>query len=645
MRKGWHRNLLTAFLVFGLVAGIAFPAGDVSGNGGGRGVVEAANVSEQTNGSWSAEREWILGLAALYDEGRREQLAARLASYGLTLLDADQQLALVRGAEDQIRRFQDTYPEIFVQPNFTYQLEDNRGASTYRIDRIGPDAMESMQWGLEAIQAKKGWALLQGREMHEVVVAVVDSGVDLNHPDLAEQIWKGEGYNAFAPDKPPLDDHGHGTHVAGVIAATIGNGVGVRGVAGFPAVKIMPIKVMDSQGKGSTYDIARGIAYAVDHGADVINLSIGGREEDTFVRQAVERAIRKGVPVVAASGNEGESVSLSSPANIPEAFTVGAVKQDIQWMPESNYGPELDLVAPGEKILSTYFRDVPDYAYMNGTSAAAPFVSGVLALMKALKPDITVAELERYLLHHTLPLGERDGAGRNDYYGFGLLQMDRVLQALLYDLDNGTSVQPAPEAPIDNGDGIRDSNLAPIAFSDVQATHWAAESIAYVSGKRWFGGFPDGTFKPSQTMKRAQAAAVFARLLDLPPAIPHFQDIDSGHWAAYVIGAVQERGLMTGDRGSFKPNASLTRAQFAKVMVHAFALSLPEDMDAGAGARNDGTSFVDVRPNDWYAPYARIMSGLGLMRGNEEGKFLPNRPITRAEVAVILHRYAMMTGQ
>jgi hypothetical protein len=270
---------------------------------------------------------------------------------------------------------------------------------------------------------------------------------------------------------------------------------------------------------------------------------------------------------------------------------------------------------------------------MSGTSAAAPFVSGVVALMKAVKPDLSVDAIRLYLTRHTEPLGTVDETGRNDRYGYGLLRADRVLEALLKHLDSGAPIPGEPQAPgAPDGSAANPGNA--VRFADVPDTHWAGEAISYVAGKRWFGGFPDGTFKPGETMKRAQAAAVFAELLDLPLAVPRFQDIYSDHWAAYQIGAVQEMGLMTGDRGYFRPNAPLTRAQFAKVLVHAYGLSSPK---SGSGAGR--VIFPDVRPGDWYAPYAEIMAGLGLMRGNEEGKFLPNRPITRAEVAVILHRY------
>jgi len=322
---------------------------------------------------------------------------------------------------------------------------------------------------------------------------------------------------------------------------------------------------------------------------------------------------------------------LSTPANVEEALTVGAMKKSREWLPESNYGPELDLVAPGEQILSTYWRDIIDYAYLTGTSAAAPFVTGVVALMKAVKPDLSVDAVRLYLTKNAEPLGEVGEGGHSDYFGYGLLRADRALEALLQHVDNGAAIPTDQNTGTPGNSGTAGRT---VWFSDVSDEHWAGEAIRYVVGQKWFGGFPDGTFKPSEKMKRAQAAAVFSDLLDLPLAVPRFQDIYSDHWAAYKIGAVQEMGLMTGDKGYFRPNAPLTRAQFAKVLVNAFGLS------AKKTATRVTPSFADVRPGDWYAPYAEIVASLGLMRGNEEGQFLPNRPISRAEVAVILYRYA-----
>jgi hypothetical protein len=601
----------------------------------------------------TAEPEWILSFPAEWDspfreatgrdgwagQERRERLAGWLAERGLTLLDSGDGNCLVRGTQQQILRLQKEQPELLIQPNYTYRLDTS--AALHRIDRIGPDPFSDQQWGLELIRLEQGWELLRGREVHEVVVAVVDSGIDLDHPDLSAQVLRDKGYNALSKGSPPEDDNGHGTHVAGVIAATVGNGEGVRGVAGFPFVKVLPIKVMDETGSGSTYNIAKGIDYAVEQQVDVINLSVGGPEEDPFIREAVKRAVRKGIPVVAAAGNDGGSARYSTPANVKEAITVGAVQRDRKRLPESNYGPEVDLVAPGEQVLSTYWRKVTDYAYMTGTSAATPFVSGVVALMKAVNPDLTVEAIEKYLTRNTEPLGTIDGTGRNDQYGYGLLRSDKVLQKVLEHVDTGVPTYPDPLEPGSPDSPPADDARDVPVFPDVPATHWASVSIAHVVSQGWFGGFPDGTFKPGETMRRAQAAAVFTKILDLPLAVPRFWDIRNGFWAAYAVGAVQQSGLMTGDQGYFKPDQPMTRAQFAKVLAKAYELSY-----SGAQAEPNGrVNFPDVRPGDWYAPYVDVVASLGLMRGNETGKFLPNRPITRAEVSVILHRYDERFGQ
>lgn len=236
-----------------------------------------------------------------------------------------------------------------------------------------------------------------------VVVAVIDSGVSRSHPDLNANLVP--GYDFVDGDSDPSDTEyvegvevSHGTHVAGTISAVTNNGIGIAGVAW--NVKIMPIRVLGSDGTGYAVNIIEGINWAVNNGANVINLSLGltgpkpgDSGTETFM-EAIDKAIAKGVTVVAAAGNDGIS-TVAFPANYPTVIAVSAIDHTGVKASYSNYGPEIDLCAPGGKgepidspvtqmILSTTYDKLnkkDTYVFMSGTSMAAPHVSGVAALL------------------------------------------------------------------------------------------------------------------------------------------------------------------------------------------------------------------------------------------------------------------------
>jgi subtilisin family serine protease len=251
------------------------------------------------------------------------------------------------------------------------------------------DPRRGEQWNLDLIEADAAHAVSTGAG---AVVAVVDSGVQGDHPDLAGRI--GAGYDVVQRDGTPQDGDGHGTHVSGIVAAVSGNGIGVESVA--PGATIMPIRVLGDDGGGSTDDVAAGVDYARTHGADVINLSLGSEVPligaiggDAF-DEAVRRAIAAGIVVVAAAGNNGVPVCEQPSAD--GLLCVGAVDKRRQRSFFSSFGSGLGVVAPGgsggssagmagEDILSTYRGSA--YQELAGTSQAAPHVSGVAALLVA----------------------------------------------------------------------------------------------------------------------------------------------------------------------------------------------------------------------------------------------------------------------
>ncbi|MDP9402334.1 MAG: S8 family serine peptidase [Actinomycetota bacterium] len=271
--------------------------------------------------------------------------------------------------------------------------------------RASDDPLFSRQWGLAQVRAQQAWPVSRGAG---VVIAIVDSGVDLDHPDLAPKLVP--GFDFVSDDTTPQDLTGHGTHIAGIAAAATDNGAGVAGVA--PDARIMPVRVLDRRESGTASTIAKGVNFAVDRGAKIVNLSVAGRNISTTVleplRAAVARANDAGVLVVAAAGNDAgdelPSPICDEPASFPGVVCVAATDRREERAPYSNLPNKPDLIALsapggsglrtcGENILSTVLRGSSvdgggcgygaDYDHQVGTSQSAAFVSGVAALLMA----------------------------------------------------------------------------------------------------------------------------------------------------------------------------------------------------------------------------------------------------------------------
>ena len=239
----------------------------------------------------------------------------------------------------------------------------------------GPDPDFSKQWGMTTVHAPEAWKVTQGSS--SVKIAILDTGIDQNHPDLSI------GSQANFTDSVTLDDmYGHGTHVAGIAAAATNNGVGVAGLGYYSS--IMNGKVLDDTGSGYYSWIANGITWATDNGAKVINMSLGGTAADSTLASAVDYAWSKGVVVVAAAGNNGDSIPFY-PAYYKNCIAVGATDQSNAKPSWSNYGSWVDVAAPGVDIYSTYNSTYNrgDYYIMSGTSMASPHVAGLAALVWA----------------------------------------------------------------------------------------------------------------------------------------------------------------------------------------------------------------------------------------------------------------------
>jgi len=307
------------------------------------------------------------------------------------------------------------------------------------------DTYYKNQWALPKISAPDAWDKTTGT--NTVIVAVIDTGVDYTHPDLKINVDSTTGYD-FAKNSPdPMDDNGHGTHVAGIIGAAGNNSIGITGVCW--SVKIMPLKVFNASGNSDTIWISSAIIYAANKGARVINMSLGDisypPESNQTESDACKYAYDKGVILVAASGNGYDTNGDSEidtpgmePVTYPAAYeyviAVGATDKDDKRASYSNYGPELDLVAPGGDgassenwILSTIGTGTVSsqtYAYMMGTSMASPHVAGAVALLLSKNPDLNFSEIYTKL---TESADDVESSGKDIYTGYGRLNIARAL--------------------------------------------------------------------------------------------------------------------------------------------------------------------------------------------------------------------------
>jgi type VII secretion-associated serine protease mycosin len=259
------------------------------------------------------------------------------------------------------------------------------------------DTYRSQQWALTTLKAE---TVHQENRGSGVTVAVVDTGVMSSHPDLSGNILSGTDY--VAPGTSANDENGHGTHVAGIIAALYNNSRGIAGMA--PRAKVLPVRVLDRNGSGTSANVAKGIIYAADRGAKVINLSLGSGQSSSAMQSAVAYAISKNVLVVAAAGNRGCGL-LGAPTEYPAAYPgvvgVAAVTQSLKRASFSSCGSWVDVAAPGQGIISTMIRSSvglgcsssADYCTLNGTSFSTPFVAaaGALAIAERGWSQATVA--------------------------------------------------------------------------------------------------------------------------------------------------------------------------------------------------------------------------------------------------------------
>ncbi len=368
-------------------------------------------------------------LLVRFEPGLSAQSASRtLGAYGATrvraLYKSEVELWQVpTGEELALEERLSALPYVaYAEPNYL----------VHALDTVPNDPFyNSHQWAHDMINSAQGWDITTGDDT--VTIAIIDSGIDGDHPDLNVGNKIVAGYDFIDDDSHPNDTNGHGTHVAGIAAAATDNGIGIAGTSW--GARIMPLRILNAKGSGNDADLISAINWAVDHGADIINLSLGGIQGNTDLQNAIRDARDNDVLVIAAAGNCGASDYADNgcdeqdqtvyPAAYPESFAVAATNSSDATADFSNRGDYVDIAAPGVDITSTY----PDDAYANGsgTSQATPHVAGLAALLLSVDSTLTPDEVQTLIEQNAV---DRGPTGWDPDYGHGRIDIATTLQAL-----------------------------------------------------------------------------------------------------------------------------------------------------------------------------------------------------------------------
>ncbi len=282
---------------------------------------------------------------------------------------------------------------------------------------IPNDSNFGLQWGLAKINAPQAWDVVTGSQ--SITIAIVDSGIDNTHPELVSKVVP--GYDFINNDPVAEDDCGHGTHVAGIIGAETNNGLGVAGL--YWGARLMPLKVLKMQSGGcggDYYDVANAVAYAANHGAQIINLSLGGIDDELTMRNAVDYAYGKGCLMVAAAGNNGSTAPFY-PAAYDKVIGVAGTTETDGWG-GYNHSFYVAVSAPGRNVYST---EPGYYGYKSGTSVATPHAAGLAALIWSVHPTYTADQVRAHLEQSTVDLGS---SGWDEYFGYGRIDACGAVQ-------------------------------------------------------------------------------------------------------------------------------------------------------------------------------------------------------------------------
>lgn len=567
-------------------------------------------------------------------------------------------------------------------------LGENEGELS-RLDVLIPRSSSTIHLYITAPNWTKAPRIVEVKGVNHVLVAVVDSGIVL-HEDLNDHVLYSVSVD-YAEKKRYADDtFGHGTHVTGILAARINNGKGIAGLIGDAPIDILPIKVLDRYGVGGDFEIAKGVKYALDHGASIINLSLAGQGETEVLKSVIEEAVKRGVHVVAAAGNGHMPTTNIYPASYPGVITVAAIDREQKPLSISNYGWEVEVSAPGDFLISTY---PSGYRAMRGTSMAAPHVSALLAILRAMYPEEDAIQLRKRVWKTTKDVYWR---GYDMYTGYGMIQwqqalalsaplgidwlnlqpgqpieknrtyilalssqfvgkqghlfvngklvysfnVDREIMSFrLFDLmkqQGDVAVVITDEKRVIASD-VRATPIRPTPFSDVKKTYWAYSDILQAQQLGMIRGYEDGTFRPNNPLTRRESIVMLARLFDWEaPSLlsAPFVDVPLTTTNALLVATAAEKGIVKGTGGKALLHEQVTRGELALLLARALQLENESIRSA--------YPFQDVKQQDvWKA--VQLLAERGIVA--KAPYFHPNEPVTRAQMCAMIVRISSLIRQ
>lgn len=527
-------------------------------------------------------------------------------------------------------------------------------SSFHHLARVPNDEKYALQWAPPHIRLPQAWDVTTGSR--NVVVAVLDSGIAQDIVDLSDRIVS--PYSTKWQTASPWaweDIFGHGSGVAGIAVARGDNRVGMAGTAW--DVSLMPVHFTDD-GSVSDDDYIRAIYWAVDHGADVINISYGS--DDTFVaeRRAIEYALNQGAVVVASAGNGGQGAGIQYPAALPGVIAVGATDRNDLRASFSSTGLGIDLVAPGKGIL-TYDATKDSYGMLekDGTSFATPFVSGIAALLLSVNPSLTSRQVADILTSSAVDLGIR---GFDTSYGHGRVDAGAALGRVGTPTTGSTTTTTVPATTSSSSTTVptttstttttvpvtttttTTTTLPTCRFSDVPAAHPYWTAIEALAAEGVVCGRNDGTFGPDEPVLRAQFAKMICGVLDLPVSeslSAPYRDLGPDDplslYPHQYVAAVAARGITVGVApGLFAPWRSITRAQVVTMIVRAAGSIAPGSLRIPPLGYTGALGAFDLEHGETMriAEYNGLLSGLV----GYGSRWDPWQSATRGEVADVL---------
>ncbi len=534
---------------------------------------------------------------------------------------------------------------------------------------VPTDPQYDLQWENRTTGTENAWDITRGDP--SIVIAVIDSGVNPG-PEFGDRLLAGQ---SFTGNDPHSDDLGHGTSVAGVAAAEANNNVAGAGVC--PVCKILPVQAATADGTVAWSAAARGIVWAVDQGADILNLSFGGDATTSVLSDAIEYALSQGVAIVASAGNSGNEDPMY-PARLPGVISVGGHDESGNRYSWSTYGQLVDVAAPG--CVLTIEGNSP--ATVCGTSFASPWVAGAVALLLAsngpMTPDRVETALESstiandwvrtgridasLLIRQTPPsldplqprIRSRSVVLTGEYSG-SISQVELMVDGSIAAVDthpaagrfqlmwDATTVQLGDHQLLVDAIDDQGNTLTGVpvtieiyrdtGFKDVSSSAYYGSAVTWMVDNTITGGTSATTFEPDSPVTRAQLATFLWRFSGSPsPTVATLlKDVAPDSWYTQAVNWLVETGITSGATPTtFEPTQAVSRAQAATLLWRL----------AGAPTSAPPSGFTDTGDNTWYSNAVDWMVDTGITTGRTASTFEPGAGVTRAQLATFLWRYA-----